>query len=198
MTKGKKTANNLPLLGFVAFSGTGKTTLLCKLLPLLQHRGIRVGVIKNTHHDFEIDIPGKDSYELRKAGASQMLVTSGKRWALITETGLPDSKTGLKDCISRMDTDQLDIILVEGFKDEEYPKIELNRKMLNKPFLYPGDNNIIAIAMDKTTEGDFPIPVLDINDPEAICHFILSITANASQATPVFQTGLKEHPGYQV
>lgn len=104
----------IPLLAFAAWSGTGKTTLLKKLIPALCARGIRPGLIKHTHHDMDVDKPGKDSYELRKAGAAQTIVASQQRWALMTET--PDEEElDLQFLASRMDTSKLDLILVEGF-----------------------------------------------------------------------------------
>src|SRR5690606_35869045 len=114
--------HNTPVLGFAAYSGTGKTSLLVRLLPLLNEKGIRVGVIKHAHHTFDIDHEGKDSYELRKAGARQMLVGSDKRWALIAET--ESNKNRLADFIGKLDHEFLDLILVEGFKPESIPKIE--------------------------------------------------------------------------
>lgn len=162
----------IPVLGFAAFSGTGKTTLLKQLLPLLREQGLRIGMIKHTHHDFDIDQPGKDSYELRKAGASEMLVASGQRWALMVET----EKSGdpiLQDMVKRLDQSRLDLVLVEGFKNERFPKIELHRSKLNKPRLYPDDDSIIAFATDDQSEQPAAIPQLDLNNCGAIVGFIL-------------------------
>ena len=117
---------SLPLLGFAAWSGTGKTTLLEAMLPKLVERGIRVAVIKHAHHNFDIDQKGKDSYRLRKAGASQMLISSRYRRALVTET--PEEEATLPYLISQLDQTQLDLILVEGFKKLDFPKIELHRE----------------------------------------------------------------------
>ena len=162
----------VPVLGFAARSGTGKTTLLVRLLPLLKARGLRIGMIKHAHHDFEIDYPGKDSYELRHAGASQMLVGSRQRWALITETpGANDPD--LPTCIERLDTDNLDLILVEGFKPENIPKIELHRPALAQPLFHAESDNIIAIAHDAAEPMAVTCPQLDLNDPEAIASFIV-------------------------
>lgn len=165
-----KTAQK-PVLGFAAYSGAGKTTLLTKLLPLLTARGIRVGMIKHAHHSFDIDTPGKDSYELRQAGACQMLVASARREALMiekAEAGEPD----LERLITRLEQAVLDLILVEGFKHVPFPKIEVFRATVGKPAIYPGDNSVIAIA----TDGDLPVetdlPVLDINSPESLAAFV--------------------------
>lgn len=161
----------LPVLGFAAYSGTGKTYLLKKLLPLLRERGLRVGMIKHTHHDFDIDQPGKDSYELRKAGASQMLVASGRRWALMVETrGTGDPE--LQDMINQLDHAKLDLILVEGFKHVAFPKIELHRNRLGKPLIYPNDPSIVAFACDGNPPGDLSLPLLNLNDAEQIVDFI--------------------------
>jgi molybdopterin-guanine dinucleotide biosynthesis protein MobB len=161
-----------PVVGFAAYSGAGKTTLLKQLLPLLVERGVRIGMIKHAHHKFEIDIPGKDSYELRKAGASQVLVASARREALMTEK-IAESEPDLDTLIGQLNQDAIDLILVEGFKQVAFPKIELFRPVMGKPALYPEDADIIAVA----TYAELPVathlPVLDINNPAAIAAFIL-------------------------
>ena len=161
-----------PVLGLAAFSGTGKTTLLKQLIPLLASRGIQVGVIKHAHHNFDIDKPGKDSYELRKAGARQMLVASGRRWALMTET-VGDADPRLDSLIGHLDTEGIDLVLVEGFKHVPFPRIELHRPSLGYSLLFPEDSNIIAVATDEPVEtGD--LPRLDLNNAAAIAEFILA------------------------
>ena len=161
-----------PVLGFAAFSGTGKTTLLEKLIPQLTERGIRIGMVKHAHHDFDIDKPGKDSYRLRKAGAQQVLIASGKRQALMTEQATPQEPR-LDELITRLDLDSIDLVLVEGFKHVAFPKIELHRKALGKTLLHPEDPDIIAVASDHLTDcGD--LPALDINDTAAIAAFIIN------------------------
>jgi molybdopterin-guanine dinucleotide biosynthesis protein MobB len=160
-----------PLLGFAAFSGTGKTTLLEKLIPLLAARNIRIGMIKHAHHEFDIDKPGKDSYRLRKAGARQVLVASGRRRALMTELDTP-REPRLDELIGQLDLDSIDLVLVEGFRQVPFPKIELHRASLGKTLLYTDDPNIIAVASDHP--GDITgVPALDINDTEAVVTFIL-------------------------
>jgi len=161
-----------PVVGFAAYSGAGKTTLLKQLLPLLTGRGVRIGMIKHAHHNFDIDIPGKDSYELRKAGASQMLVASARREALVIEKTSP-SEPHLDTLIGRLNQDELDLILVEGFKQVAFPKIELYRPSVGKPALYPQDTSVIAVATDAALPAPTDMPVLDINDPDAIAAFIL-------------------------
>ncbi len=162
----------VPLLGFAAFSGTGKTSLLKKLIPLLKARGLRVGLIKHSHHAFEIDYPGKDSHELRLAGANPVMLSSSHRRAIITEHLVPREPT-LDGELAQFDPSGLDLILVEGFKRERFPKIELHRPILGKPLLFPEDPSIIAIATDADPAVEPWIPKLDINDPERILHFIL-------------------------
>ncbi len=162
----------LPVLGFAAFSGTGKTTLLKKLLPMLKVRGLRIGMIKHAHHRFEIDVPGKDSYELRKAGASQMLITSGHRWALMVDREL-EGDPSLQEAIDQLNQDELDLILVEGFKHESFPKIELYRPSLGKPVIYPSDPDIVAVATDGQLPQATALPVLDLNDVAALADFVL-------------------------
>lgn len=160
----------LPVIGFAAFSGTGKTTLLKKLIALLRARQVNVGLIKQSHHDFDIDIPGKDSYELRKAGAIQTLITSPYRRVLIHEYTSPPVND-LAECLNSLETSTIDLVLVEGFKHASFNKIELQRVSLQKPLLYPEDRNIIAIATDRT-DTQHPLPVLDLNDAGEICSFI--------------------------
>jgi len=161
----------VPILGFAAHSGTGKTTLLVKLLPLLAARGLRVGVIKHAHHDFDIDKPGKDSYELRKAGAGQMLVASSRRWALMVEK--PDqSASELDDLLSRLDQTALDLVLVEGFKREAFPKIWLYRAQAGHPAGYADYPSVIAVAADGPLPETVSVPTLDMNDPEQIADFV--------------------------
>ena len=161
---------NLPLLGFAAYSGTGKTTLLEALLPMLTESGLRIGVLKHAHHDFDVDKPGKDSYRLRKAGASQMLISSRKRHVLMTET--PEAEADFDYLLTRFDTDKLDLILVEGCKNIAFPKIELHREEVGKPWLYSNDSNIIAIAADTQVESE--LPQMSINDLESIRDFIIN------------------------
>lgn len=159
-----------PLLAIAAWSGTGKTTLLKQLIPLLLEKGIRPGLIKHTHHDMDVDKPGKDSYELRKAGAVQTIVASQKRWALMTETPeVPD--LDLHYLASRMDSSRLDLILVEGFKHEPVAKILLFRQETgHKAEELEIDPCVISVASNVPLA--ISVPVLDINNAEGIADFI--------------------------
>ncbi len=163
----------VPLLGFAAFSGTGKTTLLTQIIPILKHHGLRIGLIKHSHHNFQIDQPGKDSFRLREAGASPVMLVSTHRRAIITEIA-PEQEPRLDDQLKLFDQSGLDLILVEGFKAEPFSKIELHRPSLNKPLLYPNDPNIIAIASDVALETPDTLTQLDINQSEMIAAFILN------------------------
>lgn len=159
-----------PLLAIAAWSGTGKTTLLKRLIPELCVRGLRAGLIKHTHHDMDVDKPGKDSYELRKAGAAQTIVASEQRWALMTET--PETpELDLTWLVSRMDASKLDLVLVEGFKHEAVPKILLFRQnsghRVEELII---DEHTIAVASDMPIATS--LPQLDLNDIQQIATFI--------------------------
>jgi molybdopterin-guanine dinucleotide biosynthesis protein B len=177
----------IPILGFAAFSGTGKTTLLTKLIPLLKGSGLRVGLIKHSHHNFEIDKPGKDSFRLREAGASPVMLVSSHRRAIITEFhNIHEPR--LDEQLNAFDQSELDLILVEGFKAEYFPKIELHRPCLKKALIFPTDPTIIAIASDdkiNITPSNTGLltaeisklstpPLLDINNPNLIAKFIMN------------------------
>ncbi|EOL9089842.1 molybdopterin-guanine dinucleotide biosynthesis protein MobB [Enterobacter hormaechei] len=160
----------IPVLAISSWSGTGKTSLLKKLIPALCAKGIRPGLIKHTHHNMDVDKPGKDSYELRKAGAAQTMVASNQRWALMTET--PDeAPLDLAYLVSRMDHSTLDLVLVEGFKHEAVAKILLFRSDaghdVSKLTL---DEHVIAVASDVALT--LKVPVLDLNNVEGITAFI--------------------------
>ena len=172
---GEVTAGPIPLLGFCAWgSGVGKTTLLTSLIPVLTAHGLRVSVIKHAHHTFDIDHPGKDSYKIRQAGAVQTLLGSRQRWALMTELSRIDpdrQEPDLFELLAHLDTSVVDLILVEGFKHAPIPKIEVYRPVLEHPMLAEQDPNIVAIAADGHVNTS--LPVLDLNDPDAIAAFIL-------------------------
>ncbi|HGN9373775.1 TPA: molybdopterin-guanine dinucleotide biosynthesis protein MobB [Citrobacter pasteurii] len=160
----------IPLLAIAAWSGTGKTTLLKKLIPELCARGIRPGLIKHTHHDMDVDKPGKDSYELRKAGAAQTLVASQQRWALMVETP-EEPELDLAYLVSRMDVSTLDMVLIEGFKHEPVAKILLFREGCgHRAEELVIDEHVVAVASDVPLTID--VPLLDINDIQKIANFV--------------------------
>jgi molybdopterin-guanine dinucleotide biosynthesis protein B len=160
------------ILGFVGYSGVGKTTLLKQVIPLLKEKGLRVGIIKKSHHDFAIDQPGKDSYELRMAGASPVMLSSPYRRAMITEHEVVHEPS-LAEELSFFDRTGVDLILVEGYKQEHFPKIELHRPSLVKPLLFSSDPSIIAIATDAILPVEPRIPQFDINFPQPVADFII-------------------------
>jgi len=163
-------SNSIPLLGICAYgSGCGKTTLLERLIPVLQERGIRVSIIKHAHHSFDIDHPGKDSYRLRQAGAVQTLLGSSKRWALMTELAA-GQEPQLKELAAQLDPRLADLVLVEGFKQAPIPKLEVHRPTLGMPLLARQDTTIIAVATDAPI--DIALPMLDLNKVDDIAAFI--------------------------
>ncbi len=165
--------SKIPLIGFSAFSGTGKTTVLKQVIPLLKQKGLRVAVIKHAHHHFDLDQPGKDSFELRKAGADKTIICTTTRMAVITEFATPEEEPSLQQITDSIDADDFDLILVEGYKHLPIPKIELHRKSVGKPYLYHEDSDIIAIACDAELPEPTDISILDINDISAIAELIV-------------------------
>jgi molybdopterin-guanine dinucleotide biosynthesis protein MobB len=157
------------LFGLSGWSGSGKTTLMARLIPAVAQRGFTVSTLKHAHHAFDIDQPGKDSYVHRMAGASEVLVASGQRWALMHENrGSPE--LSLAELVAKLSP--VDLILVEGFKRDSHPKLEVHRPSNGKPLLYPDDPNIIAVASDLPLPG-CPLPVLSLDDVDAIADLIL-------------------------
>ncbi len=161
----------IPVLGFAAASGTGKTTLLTQIIAQLAAQQLRVGLIKHSHHAFEIDQPGKDSYRLHHAGASSTLLVSPFRRALISES-TPPHEPSLVEQLHYLALENLDLILVEGFKHENICKIELHRSELHQPFLYLTDSNIIAVASNAVLALPAKLTLLDINQPKQCAAFI--------------------------
>jgi molybdopterin-guanine dinucleotide biosynthesis protein B len=156
------------ILGLAGWSGSGKTTLVCKLIPALIARGYRVSTLKHAHHAFDVDTPGKDSYEHRAAGASEVLVSSANRWALMHEhRGAPEPTAA--ELVARMSP--VDLVIVEGFKREAHDKIEVYRRSVGKPLLAGEDPRVVAVASDgPVRETDRPL--LDLNDVDAIADFV--------------------------
>ena len=157
----------MKLFGLAGWSGSGKTTLLERLIPEWTARGLRVSTIKHAHHAFDIDHPGKDSHRHRSAGATEVLVGSARRWALIHE--LRDEPEPCLDAlVARLSP--TDLVIVEGFKRHDHPKLEVHRAANGKPLLYPDDPAIRAIAAD--TRVDAPLPRFDLDDIGTIARFI--------------------------
>jgi molybdopterin-guanine dinucleotide biosynthesis protein B len=158
----------LKVFGFAAYSGSGKTTLIENLVPLLVARGLRVSVIKHAHHAFDVDRPGKDSYRHRQAGASEVLVSSGPRWALMHELR-NESEPELPALLGRLAP--CDLVLVEGFKRQAIPKIEIHRLAAGTPLLFPDDPNIVALATDARIPTG--LPTFGLDDYAGIAGFML-------------------------
>jgi molybdopterin-guanine dinucleotide biosynthesis protein B len=146
------------VIGLAGWSGAGKTTLLTRLIPHFLKDGLRVSVIKHAHHDFDVDVPGKDSWQHRQSGAEEVLVSSGKRWALMHELR-GASEPRLPELLAKMS--RVDLVIVEGFKSEPYRKIEVHRAANGKAPLFPGDPGIVGIAADAPLETALPIVHLD-------------------------------------
>lgn len=159
------------VFGLAGFSGSGKTTLLEKLIPHFVARGLVVSVIKQTHHDFDIDRPGKDSWRHRQAGASEVLLASDRRWALMHELRGAPAPT-LMEQVARLSP--CDLVLVEGWKREPIPKLEVHRPALGKPLLHPDDAHVRALASD--TPLATVLPWFHLDDVEGIARFILHTT----------------------
>jgi molybdopterin-guanine dinucleotide biosynthesis protein B len=164
------------VMGLVGWSGAGKTTLLRRLIPLLVTRGLQVSTLKHAHHGFDIDQPGKDSWEHRQAGAKEVLVASSARWALLHELR-NDSEPRLPTLLAHMSP--ADLVLIEGFKGEIHPKIEVHRTTNGKPLLHPEDPSIVAIASDVPLPR-LPIPRHHLDDIEAIAEFVQSHAVDAA------------------
>jgi molybdopterin-guanine dinucleotide biosynthesis protein B len=160
----------MKVLGISGWSGAGKTTLLAALIPLLTARGITVSTIKHAHHEFDVDRPGKDSYRHREAGASEVLISSAKRYAIMHEhRGAPEPT--LEDLLTRLNP--VDLVLVEGFKKSSHAKIEVWRAAVGKPLLQAGDASVIAVASDAPVP-DLGVPQLDANQPQQVADFIIA------------------------
>ena len=168
------------VIGIAGWSGAGKTTLLTKLIPRLIERGIRVSTIKHAHHGFDVDQKGKDSHSHRVAGATEVLVSSANRWALVHE--LRGSAEPALDALLKK-LAPVDLVIVEGFKRAPYPKIEVYREAVGKPLLHPGDPSIVAIASDRPITAR--IPVLSLDDVDAVLETMLE------RAVPV-ETAVEE------
>jgi len=158
------------VFGLAGWSGSGKTTLVTRLIPELARRGLRVSTVKHAHHAFDVDTPGKDSYEHRRAGATEVLVSSANRFALMHELrGAPEPT--LAELLVRLAP--VDLVLVEGFKRHAHDKLEVHRPSVGKPLLAPDDPHVVAVASDVPLVG-LKVPVLALDDVAAIADFVVA------------------------
>ncbi|MEA3070855.1 MAG: molybdopterin-guanine dinucleotide biosynthesis adapter protein [Alphaproteobacteria bacterium] len=157
------------IIGLAGWSGSGKTTLLTKVIPRIVARGLKVSTVKHAHHSFEMDRPGKDSHTHRMAGATEVLVGSANRWAVVHELR-GEAEPTLPALLRK--ASPVDLVLVEGYKGERHPKLEVYRAANGKPLLHPGDPAIVAVASDMPLSG-VRIPVLDLDDIEGITDILL-------------------------
>jgi molybdopterin-guanine dinucleotide biosynthesis protein B len=176
------------IVGLAGWSGSGKTTLVTRVIPVLVKRGLKIATVKHAHHDFDLDLPGKDSWLHREAGASEVAIVSDRRWAVVHELG-EESEPPLSDILAKLSA--VDLVIVEGFKRHAHPKLEIYRAAVGKPFLHPDDNCIVAIASDAPIAAA-PLPVVMLDDVERIADVL------AAEALPRDQIGalsLKAVPG---
>jgi molybdopterin-guanine dinucleotide biosynthesis protein B len=164
--------NAMKVIGLAGWSGAGKTTLLSRLVPLLISGGARVSVVKHAHHNFDVDKPGKDSWVHREAGATEVLISSSKRWALMHELRGADEPP-LRELLGRMTN--VDFIIIEGFKADSHPKIEVHRAANDKPLIFPGDPYVVAIATDADIKTSLPRCSLD--DIHAVADMVKKFAA---------------------
>ena len=158
----------MKVIGLAGWSGAGKTTLLTRVIPQLLKQGLRLSVIKHAHHAFDVDVPGKDSWRHREAGASEVLVSSSQRWALMHELrGAAEPR--LPELLAKMS--RVDLVVVEGFKRELHRKIEIHRAANGKPLLFPDDPDVVGIATDISVETTLPTAHLD--DIEGVAAMLL-------------------------
>jgi len=160
--------NTAKVIGIVGWSGSGKTTLIIKLIPELNRRGLKVATLKHAHHNFDVDVPGKDSYEHRKAGAAEVIVSSARRWVQMHEVGAEREAT-LAELLQRLSP--CDVVLIEGFKTDRHPKMEVFRGDAQKPALYSQDERIVAVASDQGLP-DATVPVVDLNNVGAVADLV--------------------------
>jgi molybdopterin-guanine dinucleotide biosynthesis protein B len=167
------------IIGLAGWSGSGKTTLITKVLPVLIARGRTVSTLKHAHHGFDLDKPGKDSFMHRAAGASEVLISSAKRWAVLHELR-DEGEWNMPALLKKISP--VDLVLVEGFKRESFPKIEIYRAENGKPLLHAEDGFIVAIASDQPLP-DATLPVIDLNDIEAVADALLKYAVPMEKVT---------------
>ena len=170
---------HMRIIGLAGWSGSGKTTLITKLIPCLLARSVRVSTLKHAHHGFDLDKPGKDSFMHRVAGATEVIISSAKRWAILHELR-GEEEWDMPALVAKMSS--VDLVLVEGFKRDAFPKLEIHRAANGKPLLHPDDPHIVAVACDSPLPA-VKLPVVDLNDIEAIADLLLA------NAVPIDQVG---------
>ena len=167
------------IIGLAGWSGAGKTTLLAKVIPRMVARGLKVSTVKHAHHSFDLDQPGKDSHTHRMAGATEVLVGSASRWALVHELrGAPEAS--LRELLQKLSP--VDLVVIEGFKREPHPKLEVFRAAVGKPLLHPDDPHIVAVASDQKLPAA-RVPVVGLDDIDGIVDIVLTHAAPLAALT---------------
>ncbi len=166
----------MQILGFAGYSGSGKTTLIEKVVPILVEAGLRVSLIKHAHHEFDVDHPGKDSWRHREAGCTEVLVSSGRRWALMHELR-GEAEPTLVEQLGRLSP--CDLVIVEGWKHDPIPRIEVHRAGADRPLLHPSDPHVVAVATDEPLET--ALPQFHLDDAPAVAWFVLDFVAKGGQ-----------------
>jgi molybdopterin-guanine dinucleotide biosynthesis protein B len=165
------------IIGLAGWSGSGKTTLITKVLPALIARGLKVSTLKHAHHGFDLDKPGKDSFMHRASGATEVIISSERRWAVLHELR-GEEEWNMPALLSK--AAPVDLLLVEGFKREPFPKLEIFRKDNGKPLLHPEDSYIVAVASDAPVP-DAKVPVIDLNNIEAVADILIEHAVSTDQ-----------------
>jgi molybdopterin-guanine dinucleotide biosynthesis adapter protein len=176
---------SMRVIGLAGWSGSGKTTLITKVIPVLVGRGLKVATIKHAHHAFDIDRPGKDSWQHREAGASEVVVASSRRWALVHELR-DEPEPLLVDLLAKLSP--ADLVIIEGFKRHAHPKLEIYRASVGKPLIYPQDDCVVAIAADQPLPNA-QLPVVMLDDVEGIANVL------QAEAMPRDQIGAERREG---
>ena len=174
----KEPKGPMRIIGLAGWSGSGKTTLITKLIPRLIARGVTASTVKHAHHGFDLDQPGKDSFFHRAAGATEVIISSAKRFAILHELR-EEAEWDLPDLLAKMSP--VDLVLVEGYKRDAFPKLEIHRAANGKPLIHPEDSHIIAIASDIALPAA-KVPVIDLDDIEAIADTLLRHAVPVTQA----------------
>ena len=173
------------IIGLAGWSGSGKTTLITKVLPRLLARGVRVSTLKHAHHGFDLDQPGKDLFMHRAAGATEVVISSARRFAILHELR-EEPEWDLPDLLARLAP--VDLVLIEGFKRDAFPKLEIHRAENHKPLIHPEDPHVVAIAAD-TPLPQATVPVLDLDDIERIADVLLEHAMPLQGATAAMRSG---------